>query len=74
MEVLALKIGQRGCEQAAVTLNIPSRGPHPGSLIVDLHHLSPCEMGWTCRALGLRNGDFKINWGLEDSDLAAVVI
>jgi hypothetical protein len=48
VEILALKIGQRGCEQAAVTLNIPSMGPHPGSLIVDLHHLSPCEMGWTC--------------------------
>ena len=38
MEILPLKIGQLGREQAAIALNIPSMGPHPGSPIVDLHH------------------------------------
>ena len=38
VEILPLKIGQLGREQAAIALNIPSMGPHPGSPIVDLHH------------------------------------
>jgi hypothetical protein len=50
MEILALKIGQRGCEQAAIPSNIAPMGLHPGGRIVDFHHLSPCEMGWKCPA------------------------
>ena len=38
VEILPLKIGQLGREQAAIALNIPSMGPHPGSPIVDLHY------------------------------------
>ena len=52
VEIFPLKIGQLGREQAAIALNIPSMGLHPGSPIVDLHHFPQDELtqlGWAAK-------------------------